>query len=220
MTGVVPYFLITLFRKLTGQDYIDGGVLQPSASRVRQYRENLEVGRRVLDMGTGSGVLAEMAFEKGASEVVAADINPRAVEQATRRVPRAKVVQSDLFDNVQGKFDTIMFAAPWSEGEIRCHAHRALFDNGVTARFLREAKGRLNPGGSVWLEYSDASQGNFSALHRAILAEGYSISASAAHVVWDSLAGRRARVILYRLSPAPRASSAGSRARRAGPGSS
>jgi release factor glutamine methyltransferase len=73
---------------------------------------------RVLDMGTGSGVSAILAA-KVSSDVVAVDINPRAVECAIANAERNGVreritfLQSDVFDAVDGQFDLIVFDPPF-----------------------------------------------------------------------------------------------------------
>jgi len=75
----------------------------------------LKPGDRVLDMGTGSGVLA-VAAAKLARSVVAADISARAVK-ATRAAGKGmknlRVVRSDLFSGVTVKFDVILFNPPY-----------------------------------------------------------------------------------------------------------
>jgi release factor glutamine methyltransferase len=58
---------------------------------------------RVLDMGTGSGILAIGASEK-ASRVTAADINPAALNAAKKQASARKIAnirfrKSDLFQN-------------------------------------------------------------------------------------------------------------------------
>ena len=75
---------------------------------------------RVLDLGTGSGIQALTAAEcKVVKEVVAVDINEQAVERLKKEVlsnklkTKIKANDSDLFSNVQGKFDTILFNPPY-----------------------------------------------------------------------------------------------------------
>lgn len=70
---------------------------------------------QVLDMGTGSGILALEASEY-AEKVIAVDLNPYAVKLAKRNCKNAEnivVKQSYLFDNVQRQFDLITFNAPY-----------------------------------------------------------------------------------------------------------
>ncbi len=68
---------------------------------------------RVLDMGTGSGIQAETAASSSrVREVVAVDINPKAV-QNIKQNKKITSVQSDLFKNIKGKFNTIIFNPPY-----------------------------------------------------------------------------------------------------------
>jgi len=65
---------------------------------------------KVLDMGTGSGIQAEAALEK-TQDVLAADINNEAAEFCKKKGINA--VQSDLFENINHKFDLIIFNPPY-----------------------------------------------------------------------------------------------------------
>jgi release factor glutamine methyltransferase len=75
-------------------------------------------GVRVLDVGTGTGVLALVAARSGAGQVIALDICGRAVFAARinarlRRLP-VQVVRSDLLDAVGGeRFDVIVANPPY-----------------------------------------------------------------------------------------------------------
>jgi methylase of polypeptide subunit release factors len=77
---------------------------------------------RVLDLGCGSGVCAVFAAEV-AREVVAVDISPSAVENTKencRRLGRDNVTVklSDMFANVDGKFDLILANPPYLEADF------------------------------------------------------------------------------------------------------
>ena len=77
---------------------------------------------RVLDLGCGSGVCAVFAAEV-AREVVAVDISPSAVENTRencRRLGRDNVMVklSDMFANVDGKFDLILANPPYLEADF------------------------------------------------------------------------------------------------------
>lgn len=70
-------------------------------------------GRRVLDVGTGSGVLSVAAVLLGAREVVAVDHDPEAVEVAAGNVERNGVagrvaVGGWTVDEVDGVFDVVV----------------------------------------------------------------------------------------------------------------
>jgi release factor glutamine methyltransferase len=113
-------------------------------------------GDRVLDMGTGSGVNAILAAAT-ATDVLAVDINPRAVEAARHNAARGGVAdrvevrESDVFDAVDGDFDLIVFDPPF-----RWFAPRDLFETAITdenygalTRFFRRCDRYLRPGGRM-----------------------------------------------------------------------
>jgi release factor glutamine methyltransferase len=116
-------------------------------------------------MGTGSGIQAvEAAAKPEVSRVVAVDVNPAAVEAARRLAESSGVAgkmgfaASDLFENVEGVFDWIVFNPPYlpSEGE----ADEASWSGGETGaetvrRFLRDAHSHLRKRGVILMVYSD-----------------------------------------------------------------
>ena len=79
-------------------------------SCIRQYA----IGR-VLDVGTGSGIQAMMAASSPqVREVVAIDLNEEAIERLKEQnIPKIRPIVSDLFENVSGKFDLIIFNPPY-----------------------------------------------------------------------------------------------------------
>lgn len=74
---------------------------------------------RVLDLGTGSGIQALAALSNhDVGEVVAVDIDEEAVNQLkdkikSQRLRKISVIKSNLFENVEGKFNTIIFNPPY-----------------------------------------------------------------------------------------------------------
>lgn len=81
--------------------------------------ENLLVdkGDVVLDIGTGTGILALAAAEK-ADKVVGTDINPIAVELARENarvngIGNVEFIQCDLFPPGNERFDLIVFNPPY-----------------------------------------------------------------------------------------------------------
>src|SRR3989338_799629 len=112
---------------------------------------------KVLDMGTGSGIQAKAALTK-TKEVTAADSNQEAVAHVKHI--GIKAVQSDLFSNIKGKFDTIIFNPPYlpeTEGEDK--ESQEITTGGkqgyeLIERFLKEAKAHLNPKGIILIVYS------------------------------------------------------------------
>jgi release factor glutamine methyltransferase len=105
----------------------------------RLVLEEAAPGQRVLDMGTGSGVNAILAATRGA-DVLAVDINPHAVAAAGANVERNGVAdrvavrESDLFADVDGRFDLVVFDPPfrwmkprdWAEASITDENYRSL----------------------------------------------------------------------------------------------
>jgi len=75
----------------------DSKVYKPSAA-TRLIAENLPDprGLKVLDLGTGSGVLAVLASKLGASEVVATDVSRRALRVAAENIKLNQVSNVEL----------------------------------------------------------------------------------------------------------------------------
>lgn len=68
-------------------------------------------GKRVLDMGTGSGIQARAAHEAGAAFVLAVDIDQASVHAAQKQGIQTR--QSDVFANVKETFDVIICNPPY-----------------------------------------------------------------------------------------------------------
>jgi release factor glutamine methyltransferase len=123
-------------------------------------------GDRLLDMGSGSGLVAVHAAKAGA-KVTAADVNPNAVECTRRNAMRngmeVKVVQSDLFEKVDGLFDIIAFNPPYLAVEETTTAWIERSWSGgsegtdVSAAFLDEAWKHLAPNGRIYMILSSLS---------------------------------------------------------------
>ena len=77
-------------------------------------------GKRVLEIGTGSGFLSMLAA-RGGAEVVATDISPLAVANARANAEangvEMVVVESDLFAGLKGeRFDVVLVNPPYYPG--------------------------------------------------------------------------------------------------------
>jgi len=114
---------------------------------------------RVLDMGTGSGILAlEAVKHKKVQEVVAVDLNPQAVIELKKQVhPKLQVFSSDLFSNVKGKFDLIIFNPPYlpqDKGITDLALYGGKKGWEVLARFFNQAPFYLKNKGKIIIVFS------------------------------------------------------------------
>lgn len=73
-------------------------------------------GKKILDVGTGSGILGLYCAMRG-GKVTAADIDPLAIhtvgEIAQRLEVQVNLVVSDLFSKIPDRFDLILFNPPY-----------------------------------------------------------------------------------------------------------
>lgn len=124
---------------------------------------------RVLDLGCGTGAIALcIKSELPRARVLASDINPEAVqltlENASRLGLEIEVIETNLFDGIEGRFDLIVsnppylpeFDAATLEPEVQREPANALFsgaDGLDLARMLvRTARERLGLNGWLLLE--------------------------------------------------------------------
>jgi methylase of polypeptide subunit release factors len=120
-------------------------------------------GKRAVDVGTGTGVLALVLARAGAA-VVATDVEPRAVACARENVERlglaarVDVRLADLFPD--GAADLVVSNPPWLPDEARTPLERAVYDPGglFLDRLVRGLPGHLAPGGEAWVVLSDLAE--------------------------------------------------------------
>ena len=132
---------------------------------VEEYMKKFKP-KRVLDMGTGSGIQAITAKKTySAAEVFGADINPMAVDLAVENAKsndvEVKFFVSDLFERFQDqKFDLIIFNAPYLPSEPPIDP---IWSGGekFIMKFIKLAKMHLNPDGRILFVYSSKSPVKF-----------------------------------------------------------
>jgi release factor glutamine methyltransferase len=130
-------------------------------------RERLAAGRRVLDLCTGSGMLAISAALEGALAATAVDISRRAVVavklNAWANGVSVRALRGDLFSPVEGRrFDLIVSNPPYLPGDIADLPTRGperAWEGGRSGRVFIEriaagAGEHLNPEGVLVLVYS------------------------------------------------------------------
>lgn len=122
-------------------------------------------GLRVVDVGTGSGILALAAARAGAACVYAADINPNAALSAADNArangygDRVSAVCSNLLSAFAPRalFDVILANPPWYSGEPVDLADRAWHagpDCRDIAALFVQVRERLKPGGRAYIMVS------------------------------------------------------------------
>lgn len=131
---------------------------------LRDFIEDLQLeNRKFLEMGAGTGIIGKKANELGA-EVTVADIDGEAVEYMENNLPNEiDTVETDLFQNISGKFDFIVFNPPYLSGD-RENEKDALVggEKGikVTGRFLDNIEDYLTNSGVAYLIASSDSEVN------------------------------------------------------------
>lgn len=122
---------------------------------------------RVLDMGTGSGIQAFTAAKcLNVREVLAVDINKDALEEvektaAAQKFKKVKTLKSNLFENVEGCFNTIIFNPPYLPQDKlsgKIIKDEAIYGGKkgweIIDRFLSGVAGHLFSNGEVLLLFS------------------------------------------------------------------
>ncbi len=134
-----------------------------------EYLEKINLkNKKILDMGTGSGILAKKCFEKNPKKIYAVDINKKAVEKTKNRLEEKQnqdvvVLRSNLFDKIKNiKFDLILFNPPYlpsNENEAKREIEKAWLggEDGlkIIKKFLNQAKNHLSDKGKILLLISN-----------------------------------------------------------------
>ena len=134
--------------------------------------DNLEIndGQSVLEIGTGSGIVA-MYASRLTDRITVTDINFDACELARRNfkdngIEGIEILFGNLFEPVENrKFDIILFNTPYlptEDDDVIDDTINYAFDGGVNGRkvidlFLNEVGNHLNDGGIVQLIQSSLS---------------------------------------------------------------
>jgi release factor glutamine methyltransferase len=128
-------------------------------------------GKNVVDVGTGSGILALAAARAGAANVMATDINPNAALTAAENArangvgERVVAVCTNLLSAVAPRplFDVILSSPPKHAGEPRNLADRGWHagpNYRDIAALFHQSRERLKPGGRFYVMVSSDSDLN------------------------------------------------------------
>lgn len=139
-------------------------------SLVLKEKESLTQPTRILDVGTGSGVIGiSLACElPSVGEVVLSDLSPEALslakENAESLEQEVSLVESDLFSSISGQFELILANLPYVpendreglEPELKHDPDLALFSGpdgmDLIKKFTTEVGDYLKPGGLLAME--------------------------------------------------------------------
>ncbi len=149
-------------------------------------RETLPPGARVLDLCTGSGLLALTAALRGVRDVTAIDVSRRALltVRLNARLNRVRVrtLRGCLLEPVAGeRFDAIVSNPPYvpaAAGDLPRRGPRRAWEAGTDGRalldrILAEAPGHLRPGGRLLVVHSSIL--GFEPTHEALEAAGLAV---------------------------------------------
>jgi len=121
---------------------------------VKRYAKD----KKVLDLGAGSGIQAESALKEGVKSVLCADIDFKVVEFLRKK--GLNVIQSDLFSNIKGKFELIIFNPPYlpadesDNKESRVQTTGGRRGDEIIVRFLEDVKNYLSEEGIILIVIS------------------------------------------------------------------
>ncbi|MDR0685065.1 MAG: peptide chain release factor N(5)-glutamine methyltransferase [Spirochaetaceae bacterium] len=172
--------------------YVDKNVLVPrpetetlveaALRRIDKLKETKD-DIRVLDMCTGSGAVAlSLKHERPFIKMYASDISEAALAVAQRNAEKHKLqndvrfIQSDIFENITGRFDIIVSNPPYIpheliktlQAEVQKEPAIAL-DGGrdgleIVRRIVSGAKGYLPHGGHIFIEAAPDQMDSIAAL--------------------------------------------------------
>jgi len=127
-------------------------------------KEILDKNIKVLEVGSGSGFQLETLLKIGIKKqnIFSCDINTKAVE--TCKKLGFNCVQSDLFENIKGKYNLIIFNPPYlprdskETEDSRIATTGGKFGSEVINKFLKQVKTHLNENGRIFLLTSSFSE--------------------------------------------------------------
>lgn len=121
--------------------------------------------QRVLEIGCGCGA-ASLVLAKKSKSVLGVDINSAAVQNSianasTLKIENCKFIRSDVFTNVEEKYDVIIFNPPYNRVESIVEDHERMFwdpNDESKIRFFEEVSDYLTSRGRVyfgWANFAD-----------------------------------------------------------------
>ena len=122
-----------------------------------------------FDIGVGSGVLSAVLAKRGIPQIIATDIDPRALACAQDNLqrlgyaPQVSICRDNLFpsaENAVHQADLIVCNPPWLPTIPTSPIEAAIYDpeSRMLRQFLSGVAERLTPSGEAWLILSDIAE--------------------------------------------------------------
>ena len=124
----------------------------------------LEPQAVAFDIGTGTGVLAAVLVRRGLRQVIATDLDPRALACASDNLerlglaPRVQLLATDLYPG--GRAALVVCNPPWLPARPATPIEHGIYDadGRMLSGFLAGLRAHLEPGGEGWLVLSDLAE--------------------------------------------------------------
>ncbi|MBD2844468.1 50S ribosomal protein L11 methyltransferase [Paenibacillus sp. IB182496] len=160
------------------------GTHPTTALCLRTLDEELRGGERVIDVGTGSGVLAIGACRLGARRVLALDLDPVAVSSAT-----ANVALNGLEEQVEVRYSDLLTALEADDDAVPADLIVANILAHIILSFVDDAYQALRPGGTYVVSgiYSNKEQ----EVEQGLTAAGFAIERIAREDDWLAFVARK-----------------------------
>jgi len=140
--------------------YLLSSVLKKELLKLLNKNPNL----KFLEIGCGRGIQIETAFSAGVKKknIVGSDINEKAVDYC--RKLGFNVINSNLFQNIKGKFDLIIFNPPYlpldknEPKESQRETTGGKKGSEISVEFLKQTKNHLEKNGKIFLITSSLAE--------------------------------------------------------------
>jgi len=148
----------------------------------------IKEGESVLDVGTGSGVIAIFACYLGAGKVLAVDVNPFAIKSATYNAKLhgfdkiMTVVKSNLFEELAPeKFDVITANLPFRKKTANDVVASSQWDTdfATNKQFFKQVDDYLKPHGRIY--FSQSNFGEVEEFKKIAKLSGFSVEQIGSH---------------------------------------